>query len=67
MNKRKTIYNWKWWAALPIALPIIAIISVPRAVIFILELMIACVEYINIGERHSKLSKRLVDWVHKDT
>ena len=67
MNKSKTIKNWKWWIVLPIALPIIAVISVPRIIIFILEVMIAAVELVNVGEKNSKLSKRLVSWVHKDT
>ena len=67
MDKNKTIYNWKWWVVLPVALPVIAVVSIPKVIIFLLELAIAAVEFVNIGERNSKISKRLVDWVHKDT
>ena len=63
MNTNKTIKNWKWWAALPIVLPVVAIISIPALLIFILQLMIAAVEIVNIGDRPNKYAKILTDWV----
>jgi len=67
MDKDKTIKNWKWWIVLPLVLPVVAVISVPKVVILVLEFMIAAVELVNVGEKGSKLSKRLVSWVQKDT
>lgn len=67
MDKRKTIYNWKWWLVLPFVLPLVAILLIPRVIICTLEMVISAVELVNIGERNCGLSKRLVDWVHKNT
>ena len=63
MDTSKTVKNWKWWVALPIILPIYLVALIPKAVIAILELLIALVELVNFGERPSKLAKKLVDWV----
>jgi hypothetical protein len=63
MNTNKTIKNWKWWVVLPIVLPVVAIISIPALLIFILQLMITAVEVVNIGDRPNKYAKRLTDWV----
>lgn len=64
MNKNLTIKNWKWWVVVPLALPILAVICIPAGIIFILELLIAAVELVNVGNRNSPTFKRVLDWVH---
>ena len=63
-DANKTIKNWRWWAVLPIVLPFFAVALIPMAIIAILEFLIALVELVNFGERHSPLAKRIVDWAN---
>ncbi|MBL4941158.1 MAG: hypothetical protein JKY81_05775 [Colwellia sp.] len=64
MNLKLTIKNWRWWVVVPFALPILLVISIPAGIIFILELLIAAVELVNFGNRHSMVGRRILAWVH---
>jgi len=64
INYSLTIKNWRWWVVMPFALPVLAVICIPTAIIFILELLIAAVELVNVGDRHSRIGKRILNWVH---
>ena len=63
MNKRLTVLNWKWWLVLPVALPVVAVLLIPSVIISLLELLIAALEFINIGTKRSKVVEKIVNWV----
>jgi ABC-type maltose transport system permease subunit len=65
MDTSKTFKNWRWWVALPIALPIIAIVSIPRFIIFLLDFVVVALEFVDVSRLDSKRAKQFVDWVHK--
>tara|TARA_R110000772_G_scaffold67595_1_gene150091 strand:+ start:5471 stop:5668 length:198 start_codon:yes stop_codon:yes gene_type:complete len=64
MNLDKTIKNWKWWAILPIVVPLMGIVSIPRLLIFLLELIIAAISVIDVIDRPNSFGKKLLEWVH---
>tara|TARA_R110002012_G_scaffold38178_1_gene106607 strand:- start:550 stop:750 length:201 start_codon:yes stop_codon:yes gene_type:complete len=63
MRLDKTIYNYRWWVTLPLILPVMAIVCMPALIIFLLELLISVVEFVNVGKKPNKLFKKLVNWV----
>jgi hypothetical protein len=67
MDNSKTIKNWKWWLLLLPALLLMSVASIPKIIIFLLELIIAGIEVINVIDRPFPLGKRILGWVHKDT
>ena len=67
MDNRKTIKNWKWWLLLLPALLLMGVASIPAFIIFLLELVVAVFQLVNVIDRPFPLGKRILGWVHKDT
>lgn len=66
MNKRQTIYNWRWWLVSPFVIVVISIVSIPKVIIFILEKIICLVEVINLWDKQVGFysGNKLYEWVH---
>lgn len=65
INLKLTVYNWKFWVVIIPALIFLFVAAIPKGIIIFLEFIIAAVELVNFGSKHSKYAQRILTWVHK--